>query len=248
MIRRLIIALVALLVAAAGGVLTYLYASAADSRAMARMEPTQVLVVAEPIAAGTPAEELARSLTVAELPRAAVVAGGVTDLADVAGMQTSADLQPGEQLLSSRFVAPEAAAGEIEVPTDMHELSIRLETQRVIGGELRPGDTVGVFVSATIETTVPGAEETQQEMITHLVLHKVLVTDVRGAATVTTNDAGEQVEEEAAESVMVTLALSPADAERVVFAQEFASIWLSLEGAEVPEDGTQTVDAEVLFR
>ena len=78
-------------------------------------------------------------------------------------------------------------------------------------------------------------------------LHKVLVTDVQGGASTTTDENGEAVEQAAAGSIIVTLALSPADAEEVVFAQEFASIWLSLEGAEVPEDGTRVVDAEVIF-
>lgn len=247
MIRRLVIALAALLIAAIGGVLTFLYASGADARAMARMEPVQVLVVAEPIAEGTPAEDISRSLVVSEVPAAAVVPGGIADLSEVAGLLTTTDLHPGEQLIASRFVAPEAVSGEVDVPADMHELSIQLETQRVIGGDLQPGDTVGVFVSATIETTVPGAEATAPETVTHLVLHKVLVTDVQGGMSSSTNENGEAVEQGPADSIIVTLALSPADAEEVVFAQEFAEIWLSLEGPEVPEDGTRLVDAGVIF-
>lgn len=235
MIRRLVIALVALLFATVGGVLTFLYASAADARAMARMEPTQVLVVAEPIEAGTSADAIARSVAVTELPAAAVVPGGVTDLADIAGLELIADLQPGEQLLSSRFVAPEAVPDEVEVPANMHQLSIQLEPRRVIGGVLEPGDTVGLFLSGSV--TGGGATVDQ----THLILHKVLVLDVQGAAGVTTDENGEEVEQEAAESLMVTLALSAPDAERVVFGAEFGSIWLSLEGAEVPQDGTRIV-------
>ncbi|SFR98432.1 pilus assembly protein CpaB [Agrococcus baldri] len=238
MIRRLIVALVALLIAAVGGVATYLYASNADSRAMARMDPVQVLVVAEPIAEGTPAESISRSLTVAEIPSAAVVPGGVVDLSDVAGLLTVTDLQVGEQLLASRFVAPEAVPGEVEVPADMHLLTIELEPRRVIGGELHAGDTVGFFVSATDSET----------SATHLMLHKVLVTDVRGGVSTVTNEDGSTSEQAAAGSVMVTLALSPADAERVVFASEFATIWLSLEGEAVPEAGTQIVTIEEIFQ
>ncbi|MEV7527836.1 Flp pilus assembly protein CpaB [Agrococcus lahaulensis] len=247
MIRRLIISLVAVLIAAIGGVLTFLYASSADARAMARMEPAQVLVVAEPIPEGTSADTIARSLVVSEIPAAAVVPGAVVDLADVAGMQTTTDLQPGEQLIAARFVAPEAVADEVEVPANMHQLSIRLDSQRVIGGELRAGDTVGLFVSGEISgTDEEGA--TMAGTVTNLILHKVLVVDVQGAATTTTNEAGEEVEQPSADLLMVTLALSAPDAELVVFAQEFGSIWLSLEGAEVPEDGTRIVTPEVLFQ
>ena len=242
MIRRLVVALVALLIAAVGGVLTFLYAAGADARAMARMEPVQVLVVAEPIAAGTPSESLVRSLTVTEVPAATVVPGAVVDLADVAGLQTTTDLQPGEQLLASRFAPPESLSRAVEVPPQMHELSLQLETQRVIGGELKPGDTVGVFLSGTLESEAGSRDQT------HLILHKVLVTDVRGAATTVLDENGEEVEQAADQAVMVTVALSAPDAEQLVFAAEFGTIWLSLEGAQVPEDGTRLVTAEEAFK
>lgn len=250
MIRRLIIALVALLLAATGGVFTYLYAAGADARAMARMAPVQVLIVAEPIEAGTPAESITRSIAAAEVPAAAVVPGGVADLSELAGLVATTDLQPGEQLLTSRFVAPEALQGEVEVPVDMHQLSIQLEQQRVIGGELRAGDTVAVFVSGSVTGTGTSAAEGEaaQADMTRLILHKVLVTDVQGAVSVTTDESGEEVEEAAADQLMVTLALSASDAELVVFSQEFGSVWLSLEGAEVPEDGTRVVTAEEIFQ
>ena len=246
MIRRLIIALVALLIAAVGGVLTFLYASGADARAMARMAPVEVLVVAEPIAAGTPAESIARSLVVSEIPSAAVVPGGVSDLSEVTGLVTATDLQPGEQLLAGRFEAPEQLAQAVEIPPDMHRLSLQLETRRVIGGELRAGDTVGVFLSGTV-TTGTSTESSSMDQ-TRLILHKVLVTSVTGAQSVTTDENGDEVEEEAEDSIMVTFALSAADAEQVVFGAEFGTIWLSLEGPDVPETGTRIVTPTEAFQ
>lgn len=186
-------------------------------------------------------------MAVTELPAAAVVAGGVTDLSEVAGLLTSTELQPGEQLLASRFVAPEAINEAVEVPAGMHELSIQLPTPRVIGGELRAGDTVGVFYSSSLpEETAQSEEANGTEApgganATHLILHKVLVTAVSGASSVTTNEDGEEVVEAPEGSLMVTVALSPADAEQLVFAAEFGSIWLSNERPDVPEDGTRLV-------
>lgn len=246
MIRRLIVALLALVIAAVGGVLTFVYASGADARAMADMAPTRVLVVAEPISAGTPAEELAEAVAVRQIPAAAVVPGGVADLADVAGLLTTADLQPGEQLLASRFEGPEAVPEAIEVPPNMHQLSLQLESRRVIGGELSPGDTVGVFLSGTVVTGT-STESTESDQ-THLILHKVLVTAVTGAAGVIVDEDGAEVQQEASDTLMVTFALSAADAEQLVFGAEFGQIWLSLEGAEVPEDGTRLVTPVEAFQ
>ena len=40
---------------------------------------------------------------------------------------------------------------------------------------------------------------------------------------------------------IVTLALSPAESERFVFATEFGKVWLSNEPATVSDDGTELV-------
>jgi pilus assembly protein CpaB len=235
-IGRILVGVLALVLAVVGGVLAYVYAAGADARAMARLSPVQVLVVAQPIPAGTPAEAISGSLTVEDVPAAAVVPGALTDLAGLQGLVANADLQPGEQLLAARFGAPDALPGGIEIPPGMHQLTIQLEPRRVIGGELSVGDLAGVFVSR-------GASSE-----THLIVHKVLVVDVVGGVGVTTNEQGQDVETAPAETVMVTLALTPADAELVVYAAEYERIWLSIEAPDATDDGTRVVTPEVILQ
>lgn len=234
MIRRIVVGVLALMLAAIGGVLTYVYAAGADARALARLQPVQVLVVAEPIPEGTPTEAISRSLAVAEVPGPAVVPGALTDLSLIEGQVTTADLQPGEQLLASRFAAPEAVPGDDSVPAGMHQLTILLEPRRVIGGELRAGDAVGVFASA--------ADVSQ----TRLILHKVLVVDVVGGITTATDEQGQEIQQGPAEAIMVTLALSAPDSELVVYAAEYDRIWLSIEPEDASEEGTRIVTPEVI--
>lgn len=235
MTSRIIVGAVALLLALIGGALTVVYANDADARAIARLSPVQVLVVTQPIAAGTPAESIAESLALEEIPQAAVVPGALADLSTVEGQVTTADLQPGEQLLGARFAAPEAVSAGVEMPPGMHRLSVQLEPRRVIGGELRPGDTVGFFVSRN------GSNETS------LILHKVLVLDVVGGVTTTVDEAGNEVEQPAAGAITVTFALSLSDAELVVYAAEYDNIWLSIEAPGVPENGSRNVTPEVIL-
>lgn len=239
--RRVIAAVLAIVLAAVGGVLLVSYVSGAEQRAMAGLDPVSVLVVAEPITEGTPAEELGELVTTEVIPATAVGPGAVSGLDELAGQVAITDLQPGEQLLASRFTDPESLAtdAEVEVPEDMHQLSVLLDSQRVLGGNLTPGTTVGVFISLN--------EDPQ----THLRLHKVLVTKVQGGLTPPVPEPEDGQGPAAAPlpegSVMVTLALSPADAETVVFAAEYENIWLSLEGAEVPESGTRIVTRENVY-
>ncbi|MGW8565462.1 Flp pilus assembly protein CpaB [Isoptericola sp. NPDC055881] len=234
--RRLLAALVAVVLAVVGGVLLLGYVGASDSRAMAGMRTTDVLVVTEPIPAGAAASVAADRVTLEELPAKAVADGALTSLDQVAGQEVVADLVPGEQLVAARFAAPAQDAGP-HVPKGMQEVSVLLETQRVVGSTIAAGDTVGVFVSK------------DEPAETHLTLHKVLVTRVQGGITpAAPQDGGDETAPPPTAapegSVMITFALTAHDAETVVWAQEHGRIWLSLEPADARQQGTRTVTEE----
>ena len=235
--RRLFAAAAALVLAVVGALVLVGYARGADSRAMAGMKTVQVLVVDQPVAAGTPADQLTALVRSELLPAKAAAAGRVEDLGDLAGQVATVDLQPGEQLLAGRFAAPEdmRAPGTVAVPEGLQEISVLLEPQRAMGGRLTAGDTVGVFVSQKLP------DGTGQ---THVVLHRVLVTQVQGAPAAPGTDAAEEDSAGAApaESLMVTLALSAQQAEPVVFGAEHGTLWLSLEPEGAVTDGTRVLD------
>jgi len=234
MTRRLVSAIAAGLLAILGAVLLVSYVNSADSRAMADMDPIEVLVVSAPIAQGTPAEEIAASVTSQRLPRAAVGPSPVRSLAEVADRVAATDLQPGEQVLSARFVTQQSLErfGGIPVPDGYHQVTIPLDASRVVGGTVTPGDTVGIFVSYGDGTT-------------RLILRKILVTRVQGGLGATQPDEG--VEDPDAAPVpeggaMVTMALTTSQSLAVVHAAEYFETWLSLEDATVPQDGTPTIE------
>ena len=237
--RRLLAALAALLLAATGAVVLLAYVRGADARALAGVQTVDVLVVDQPVAEGTPAEDLAGLVRTARLPAKAVVPGGVTDLGQLAGQVATSDLQPGEQLLAARFAAPAdlTVPGTVPLPEGASEVSILLEPQRAVGGRLAAGDTVGVHVSL--------------EGRTHVLLSRVLVTQVQGAPAPvpdgqTTDTAAGGAAPSA--SLMVTLGLRPEAAEAVVFAMEHGTVWLSLEPEGVDPTGTEIVTPENVYQ
>jgi pilus assembly protein CpaB len=151
------------------------------------------------------------------------------------------DLQPGEQLLASRFAAPESlqTPGTVAVPAGTAEVSVLLDPQRAVGGRLSAGDEVGVFIS-------------QDEPIsTHAVLHRVLVTQVQGAPAPA--DAEEDTATASAASavptgsLLITLALTAEQAEGVVFGAEHGTLWLALEPAGADLDGTEVVTPDNVY-
>jgi pilus assembly protein CpaB len=233
-VRRILAAVAALVLALVGTVVLVAYVRGADARAMAGVQTVSVLVVDQPVAAGTPGDQLTDLVRSELVPAKAAVPGRVTDLDELAGTVASVDLQPGEQLLAARFVAPDElrAAGTAALPAGDQEISVLLEPQRAVGGRLSAGDTVGVYLSM-------GG---QDGGLTHAVLHGVLVTRVQGAPATETDTAAADPAASAApsQSLLITLAVTAEEAEPIVFGMEHGTLWLSLE-PEGADNGDTTV-------
>jgi pilus assembly protein CpaB len=236
--RRVLGGVAAVLLAVVGAVLLLTYVGAADDRAMSGMRTVSVLVVTKPVPEGTQGEQLASLVTAKELPAIAVTAGTVANLAQLTGQVATTDLEPGEQLLASRFVDPAtlAKAGEVDIPEGLQEVSILLDPQRVLGGRILAGARVGVFLSLPKDDINPAR--------THLTLNTVLVSRVQGGTAPAPATDKKVTGNASANGVMVTLAVSAADAEKVVYGAEYGTLWLSLEPADAVLAGTRVVTRE----
>jgi pilus assembly protein CpaB len=215
--RRLVAAGTALLFAVMGGLLLLVYVSKADQRAMADLRPASVLVLTKAVPQGATSKELAAAVQQRELPGTAVAPGAATSLSQLDGQVTTTSLQPGEQLLLSRLVDPATLEADkrFTIPKGLHQVSVTLESQRTVAGTLTPGGTVGIFLST--------------KKATQLSLQKVLVTAVQAGAG---SGGGDEAAPPA--TLTVTFALTGRDAQRVVFAAEHGTIWLSSEPSDAP--------------
>lgn len=234
----------AVVLALVGAVLVSGYVRAADARALEGTESKDVLVVKTAVAAETPVEELSDHLRKQTLPEAAIVEDAVVDLEEFEGRVTSVALQPGEQVLGSRLVTLNSLQepGRVAAPKGLQEVTVQVNADRVVGGQVKAGDHVGVFASFE---KGPG-----DKPATELVFHRVLVTSVQGAPAVT-EASGASEEEATADAppvpegaMLVTLAQDAADSEKTVFAAEFGTIWLSKqpEDAKWNDDGASMED------
>lgn len=242
-------AVVALVLAVGGTVLLLAYVQSAHANAGAAPATTDVLVATAGIPKGTPAGQVKPSTRVAAVPETLVAPGALPDaaaLGELSGQVTTLDIQPGEQLLSSRFAKPAdlAKAAGVTVPSGMEELTIPVAPERAVGGTLQAGQRVGVYISGTPDGKAP---------TTRLVLPRVLVVRVQGApapAPTPAPTAGPATAAPAPSAttttpaplpsgqLFVTLALPASDAERLVFGMEHASVWLSREDFSTPPPGT----------
>nr|WP_269813612.1 Flp pilus assembly protein CpaB [Ornithinimicrobium sediminis] len=243
--KRVIAAAAAIILAAVGVILVLAYANRADERALEGLDTVPVLVATAPIAQGTSGDALDELVEVQQVPQDYVVEGAFEELEDIEGLVVADALTEGEQLREGRLLseAELRARDDFDLPEeaeDLHQVTIPLDRARALGGNIAAGDTVGVFMSFEPEDQ----EEQDAFDLTTLELNKALVIRVAGGYVAPPvqgpgEDDGEQAEPE--DNILVTLALDAPDAEELVFAMEFGTVWLSYEPEEASEDGTGTV-------
>jgi pilus assembly protein CpaB len=162
--KRLIGVAVAALLALLGTVVILRYVSDADERARADVELVEVFVVEKRVNAGADEAELRSAIGTTEVAAGTVVDGVLTDLRQLDGKVAAVDLVAGEQVLQSRLIdAASFNSGRTRltsVPEGFHEVTVSLEPQRLVGGQVVPGDTVGVLASFD-EATINGITREQ---------------------------------------------------------------------------------------
>ncbi len=254
--KRVLSAVIALLLAIGGVVGLVAYVNAAKDRATSGEDLVEAFVVSRRVPAGTQAADIDRYVGVDEVPRKLVNSGTVGDLGDLDGLVTAVELLPGEVVSVDRWVSPTVFARDttrvVAVPDGLQEVSLSLSPERAGGSLLVPGDTVGVFISfepfdlsSDIPVEVDGTvvpPEGRTPNTTTLALHKVLVTNVQleqvpevvkreGIA----DEQDQDIRLVPSGNLIVTLAVDTFTAERLVFGAEFGSLWLSNEGSAAAE-------------
>lgn len=256
---RLLGGIAALVVAIIGTVLLVSYVQGADRRALANTETAEVYVVQKDIAAGTPAANFGDAVVKKTVPKSSVASGSVTTLAELGQKVSAVGLVPGEQLLANRMVEPAQllGPGRAPVPTGLQEVTVKLSIDRIVGGSLKAGDTVGVVLS------YPENEKLNLPDQTQLLLHKVLVTAVQNStgavaqeqsATTTSessSDGAMSAKSSAAQAnggYLVTLARPAIDVEKIVHAIEFGKVYLSKETESSPADNNGVMERVRVFQ
>ena len=222
MTTRIIAVVLAAVLAVVGAVLLISYVRGADERAFDGAKLTEVLVVQDEIPAGTAGSDLGTTVDLRSVPVAYVADGAITDAADLDGLVAAVSLEPGEQVLASRFVKPAdfgANGGTVAVPKGLQEISVSLDVQRVVGGSLVAGDLVGVFGSLPTDNVDPAR--------TQLVESKVLVTSVVHDSTIDPATA------QTSGVILVNLAVTADQAQRIVYQLEFGQVYLSKQTKDV---------------
>jgi pilus assembly protein CpaB len=223
--QKLMGIIASVVLAGLGTALLVAYVRGADNRALKGEKTTSVLVVTDTIPKGTKAEDIVGKVKTEQVPTKVMARGAIATIGPVAGKVAAVDLLPGEQLVQTRFATPASESAKTSAPPGSLQVTIALDAVRAMGGRIREGDSVGVLVSFDDPES------------THLMLHKVPVTDVRtgDGAPLTSKLDGTMP----TGAILVTLALDGPSVEKVVFGAEHGKLWLTWEPKEANEGGTK---------
>ncbi|MEG9225068.1 Flp pilus assembly protein CpaB [Aeromicrobium sp. Sec7.5] len=218
--KQVIAILVAAVLAMLAVVALVVYANNADDRALEGTETVEVLQATEDIAVKTPVSEIADKVELVKVPKSVQIPGALTSLDDLESQVTTVALVAGDQLSEAKFDAPESVKGPAALPDGMQQLTIQVDGARLVGGAVKAGDRVGVFTSY------------QAGPVTSNPLNQMLVlkvdTGVAGSETAT--------------GVLVTLAVTTVQAQQIVHASEFGTVWLTLQNDTTTSDSPGTID------
>ena len=240
---RIISTIAAVVFAAVAGVLVWKYLTEADSRAEAKKDLVPVLVAKNKIARGTVFDAVVsdKLYQQTEIPKDSLAPGQIEPatadqlLSLYKGKVAATDIYAGTPLVSAQFVQSSQLVSTVAgaIPKGKEAITINLDQTHAVGGFVTPGDEVNVLVHLPVKR----ADGNQTE-VTAFLIPGVKVIAVGASTVLPTN--GTTANQVAADgnttttqpqvqpASLITLQVTPREAEQIVHGVETGTIWLSL--------------------
>lgn len=181
-----------------------------------------------------------------EVPVDAVISDAVTQISQLEDRRNSVFIFAGEQIPVGRVQGGEVPGGLLSIPEGHQALTVALSAPRAISGTLAGGDTVTIYATFTGVEIVklnkkfqpaPSAEGQETPRFDTTVVLVPEVEVLRVIRDVTTAVTGQQQETTPSSELQVILALTPEEAQKLVFTLEMGVPYMSLLPPD--EDGVQ---------
>jgi pilus assembly protein CpaB len=243
--RRRILLVVAVLVAAVGSALVFLYTKGADTRAEEKFDTVEVLEATSVIAPGETFEDAqaAGKLALQAVSKEALLDGYQTTTDSLTGTVSLGTIYPGEQIISAKWGTSAAVTSTLQIPDTNMAVSVNLTDPARVAGFVNPGSEVAIFLTGTDESdqTAGGVG------FARLLLERVPVLGVGSTtpvSTTTTDETGASTTEQLPRTLL-TLSVNQQQAEKILFAQstgELAFGLLTDQSAVAPDPGPMTFE------
>jgi pilus assembly protein CpaB len=249
--RRVLTVVLALLLAVVGTGAVLAYVRQADKRALAGQRAVSVLVAGRLIPTGTAAGTALRDglLTSQELPAASVPPDALRSITgNLGGLVLSATVQPGQLLLRPMLVtAVQVTHSGLAIPAGMVAVTVNLCMPEAVAGNVHAGSVVEVFdTSGASDNSMTGGygcspphvQQAYGSAHTRVLLPKVQVLSVGQATTsgqasgqsttAAQSTSGTSSSSSSSSDVLVTVAVSQANAQRLILVLQTGLPYLAL--------------------
>ena len=233
--RRIALIAVAVVLALVGTFAVYNYAHHADQRAIAKTRSVTVLVAQKGVPAGTRWGDVLKGnyLQEEKVPVDSAPSSAISSLTASVPVEqvATADISAGQIVLRQSFGEKSVTTGILAIPAGKLAISVTMASNADVAGFVQNGSEVAIFSTfklapAKTSTAFKGAVGTDL-YATKLLFARVDVVatsqappgDLNGSKANANGNAG---------GVLVTLALTQAQAERIILAQQVGQLYLGL--------------------
>jgi pilus assembly protein CpaB len=265
---RIISTIAAVVFAAIAGILVWKYLSSADTRAEHNKHLVSVLVAKSPIARGTVFDQAIseKLFDTKQIPKDSLPPDVLTPESDAQllslykGKVANSVIFTGTPIVSDEFVDASQLISTVSgaLPTGKEAITVSLDQTHAVGGFVTPGDHVNMLLnfpvidatgaSTTHKATaflLPGLKVIAVGSSTVLPQGPAVGTSIGSGINTTTTQVQSQP------SSLITLQVTPRQAEQVVQATDIGTVWLSLDPPDFSpgqfKSPTEIVDEINLF-
>jgi pilus assembly protein CpaB len=241
--RRIGLIALAVVLALVGTVAVYSYAHNADTRAVAATRSTTVLYAKKQVPAGTKWSDVLKGnyLTTEKVPVDSAPTSAVARLdASIPVDQVAmAQIGSGQIVVREMFGATTATTGILAIPKGMMAISVLLPANADVAGFVQNGSQVAIFSTFAV-VKGPGSQVLAENPTsvgnsnavysTKQVLARVnvIATSQDAPSELNGSKATSNAVSNSANNVLVTLALSQTEAQRLILAQQVGQLYLAL--------------------
>lgn len=219
---RFLVVTVSIVVGLLAAMIATGYVSSVRAKVLTDAEPREIYVTTKNVPAGTSLDEMLTGGMAerTKVPSRYAAEDAVSDAGQVSARVLLYDVGPGEQLTSSKFKASGGSDIVGQVPRGKLAVSVPIDEVTGVGASLRPGDSIVLF--ATFSPGPNGVDMTRILLPAAQVIASSFDSGSQqrgGALGARQNGSTKQT---------ITLAVSPNEAEKVVFAAEKGHVWMAL--------------------
>jgi pilus assembly protein CpaB len=226
--RRTVLLVAAVVIAALGTTMVFLYVHGVNNQAIHKQDPVSVLVAKRTIDPGTTYKAASdqASFEKKTVSRDALAEGALGSTAPLVGKVTTTTIYPGQQIIPQMF-GNSGEVSTLSVPDGKLAISVQLDDPAQLAGFVDAGTNVAIFLTSEAK----GGS-------TRLLLPKVLVLAI-GNKTATPQDSTTTGTEAASvPTTILTIAVDQTDYQRVLFGSTHGRLNLGLLGKNFTPDAS----------